>query len=449
MIVFASSFAMAIGLAAAPLEQAPSATPEAPGAAAATPSTAAATPSTSTAAPSTPAESPSTPAEGPSPWADPFSTTETEPVPPRPVGISAATPQTLLEVAKQALADGDRDLARTLYRQLRQRFPLAPEREALAQALGAKEPARHLGLALETQRSRRELPGAYSLRMGERLRLSWWEKTDFMLTTLAYGLTMGSVYALALESEEELLAAPLLAGTLGYPIVAGIWLGAAEVGRGDLPLALAITAYLPLSAFFVGLAAGVDDERDVFAAIAITGTLALPTAGLAVFNLDLDPGDVQLTRDAGFWGMALTLAATAALADRHGWIDGPTYGAAGLAGLGGGLLLGAVAAANSEVTLERVRVTTLGGYLGAILGVMVVFATQSADQPWGGAAGGAAIGLVGMFLATSSYDRPGGRETATSAASGAAPLSLAPSVTGVRDRSGRMVPALSLVLGAH
>jgi len=40
------------------------------------------------------------------------------------------TPETLLEKATEALAIGDRDLARTLYRRLRQRFPMSSERSS-------------------------------------------------------------------------------------------------------------------------------------------------------------------------------------------------------------------------------------------------------------------------------------------------------------------------------
>jgi hypothetical protein len=76
----------------------------------------------------------------------------------------------------------------------------------------------------------------------------------------------------------------------------------------------------------------------------------------------------------------------------------------GLLGLGSGLGLGLLAANTTEVSLERVRVSTWGGYGGAVLGALLGVSAADQDKEAGlykGITIGALTGLVITFVASS------------------------------------------------
>ena len=131
------------------------------------------------------------------------------------------------------------------------------------------------------------------------------------------------------------------------------------------------------------------DDQQVALATAATGLLAVPLAVAATHWLDLDPGDTQLVRDAGFWGLVLGTAGTLGFGgDTETFGDFESYrqpssrkiAVAGLAGLYGGLACGALAASQSEVSLERVRVATWGGYGGALVGALLMAGASDARR---------------------------------------------------------------------
>ncbi|MFC1609753.1 hypothetical protein ACFL6C_02235 [Myxococcota bacterium] len=118
-------------------------------------------------------------------------------------------------------------------------------------------------------------------------------------------------------------------------------------------------------------------------------------------------------------------------------LDGSTYGLSGLAGLYLGVAAGALFAAHTEVTLERVRATTLFGYGGALLGGLIG-ANNAEDEGAGrGIALGGALVLVIGALATRSLDGlPDDAITLSDATSLAPSLTVMPLV----DRTGAVVP---------
>lgn len=126
----------------------------------------------------------------------------------------------------------------------------------------------------------------------------------------------------------------------------------------------------------------------------------------------MHPGDTQLVRDAGFWGTTLALVGTLGFGrptEEFSSNDGPsgrTIAGYSLLGLYGGLGLGVLAAANSEVSLERVRVTTWGGYGGGLLGGLVGVSADNSTSlaMFKGVAIGALAGLVITFLSTGRLD---------------------------------------------
>ena len=132
---------------------------------------------------------------------------------------------------------------------------------------------------------------------------------------------------------------------------------------------------------------------------------------------------MQLVRDAGFWGLALgLLGAESVRWEPH--YDGrgaenslttePSSGTlsrAGGLGLVAGFCLGTLAATQVDVSLERVRVATWGGYAGALMGALADTRLSTEESTIArSVAGGAALGLAVTFACTSSLDRRAGGE---------------------------------------
>lgn len=347
-------------------------------------------------------------------------------------GAEPTTPAELLTAAGEAV-DGDKlDRAAQLYERIVRDHPDSPEaREAqralkLLAARRAPAAAPAPPAALPVPRAAAEAPAAtngvvlrqepYSLRTSERLRLSTWEKLDFGTTAFLYGLSVGFAYSIAQDENQDgsAVVPPMVVGALAYTLGAVAYLGTARPDRGDLPLALGVASYVPTTAILAANAASNNVDPQTGALLfAVSGTLAVPAALLATWKLDLDPGDAQLVRDAGFWG--LVLATTGALGFAGSKPDDPFTGyrqpsgravsMAGLVGLYGGLTLGAVAATSSEVSLERVRVSTWGGYGGGLLGALIGAAQNGNESHvFRGLSVGALLGLVVTFVTTGALD---------------------------------------------
>jgi hypothetical protein len=248
----------------------------------------------------------------------------------------------------------------------------------------------------------------YSLRTSERLRLTTWEKLDFGVTSFLYGLSVGFSYGLGVDEggDEDAATAAMALGAMTYTAGSIAYLTLADPSRGDLPLALGIASYLPTTTLLVAnLAQDNPDEESVALATAGTGLLAVPLAVVATHWLDLDPGDTQLVRDAGFWGLVLGTTGTLGFAgttetfgnyESYREPTGRAVALGGLTGLYGGLALGALAASQTEVSLERVRVSTWGGYGGALLGGLFTSSGSDERDMYRGLAVG---GLLGATLA--------------------------------------------------
>jgi hypothetical protein len=296
----------------------------------------------------------------------------------------------------------------------------------------------------------------FSLRTQERLRLTTWEKLDFGTTAFLYGMSVGFSFALgSLDTEGAGIGvAPVAIGALVYTIGAVAYLQSGEPDRGDLPLALAITSFLPTTVLLVANVVSVNaDQKNVALMTAGTGLLSVPIAIVAARRLSLDPGDTQLVRDAGFWGLVLGTTTMLAFGDetvtypggytsRQGPSDRKVF-TSSLIGLYGALGLGVIAAANSEVSLERVRVTTWGGYGGAVIGLLVGASVADNDSDvWKGLTIGSAAGLIITFLATSSLD--GIPDDDPTASVRRKPPRFMPSLLPVAGIDGRAHPALGI-----
>jgi hypothetical protein len=391
---------------------------------------------------------------------------------PAPPQAPAATgPTDLLAAADGAVDAGNLELARSLYERLVLEHASAPEANEARRALkiitarqrGAPgvvaplvpaptatapaEPAPSDGVVVRQE--------PYSLKTSERLRLTTWEKLDFGVTAFLYGMSVGFSYSLSLNSQTSGTALPPIAiGALSYTLGAVAFLSLAHPDRGDLPLALAITSNLPTTTLLVANVAFTDpDGRKTALATAAAGLLSIPIAIVATRELDLDPGDTQLVRDSGFWG--LVLATTGMLGfggstDTFGYYASPSthaIAAAGLLGLYGGLGLGAITAHGTEISLERVRVTTWGGYGGAILGALMGAAAGSGNgnvssrDTYRGLCLGALAGLAITFLTSSGLDGIPPEEAPTSRATA---LRLAPTIVPVMGLDGQPRPMLGL-----
>ena len=341
------------------------------------------------------------------------------------VPLPAAPPSAadLLAAADAAVDAGNLNLARARYQRVVAEHPEAPEaieaRRALkVMALHAPPPDAAGGAQVGGDIILRHEP--YSTRTKERLRLTTWEKLDFGVTAFLYGMSVGFSYGLSLSNQASSdVLPPIAIGALAYTLAAVVFLNAANPDRGDLPLALAITSYMPTTTLLVGnLALDHPDGRKTAFATAIAGLISVPIAVYAAHELDLDPGDTQLVRDAGFWGLVLGTTGMLGFGGKStnqlGFTEyqapsSKAVSAAGFVGLYGGLGLGAVAAHFNDISLERVRVTTWGGYGGAIVGLLFATASSSnggnsSQALYRGVCLGAAAGLIVTFLATGSLD---------------------------------------------
>src|SRR3569623_1207255 len=370
--------------------------------------------------------------------------------------VPANSAAELLRRGDAALDAGDRSAAQAAFQRVVTEFPASAEAPQARRALkamalpatmpgGAVAPAAPPAYTL-TPPNRdiviRNEP--YSLRTSERLRLTAWEKLDFGVTSFIYGASLGVSLGIAAHSNS---VGPVVLGALGYTVGSVAFLATASPDRGDLPLALGIVSYVPMTTLLVSAAAYPHaSSKSQAVATTISSVLAVPIAVVAARNLELDPGDTQLVRDAGFWGLLLSVTGTLAIGTHH-FSAGDVYGdcspstrtgaAAGLAGLYGGLGLGLLAARHTEGSLERVRVTTWGGYGGALLGALIGASDNGGTRGvWGGITIGSLVGLGVTLLATSSMD--GLPPETTPVAS--APASWAPLVPASATPPGPPVP---------
>jgi hypothetical protein len=365
-------------------------------------------------------------------------------------------PAAALHTCDALLAEGKREPARTCFEDVRRRYPGTPEAHdadralSLMGALAAPSSAPATPPPPSSQATPEVPPGsfyvmeAYSRRTKERLRITTWEKLDFGISAFIYGLSTGASFGGATNSNN--IVAPMVVGALAYTSLAAIYVNTAQVDRGDLPLALAITSYIPLTAGLVTLTTETDNGRAAASVISVSAVVALPIAYYAAAHSDLDPGDTQLVRDSGFWGAVI--GASSALATRNP--SGRTVGIAGMVGLYGGMGLSAVAAAHSDISLERVRVTTWGGYGGAVLGGLLSLADShnTETEVFRNIAIGSALGLIVTFASTGSIDEvPANARFADSRAPSLRYLE--PAMVPVLGRDGRYQarPGVSVVRG--
>lgn len=377
-----------------------------------------------------------------------------QPAPVAPEVVSApATPADLLAAADAAVDAGNLEAAGPLYEQLAREHPSSPEageaRRALKIIAARNRPAPDGGDSVVI---RREM---YSTRTSERLRLSTWEKVDFGSSAFLYGMSVGFSYSLSSGNADDNILPAMTIGALAYTMGAVAYLQAGNPDRGDLPLVLAITSYVPTTTLLVASAVRENPEgKDTALAVAGSAVLAIPAAVIAARKLDLDPGDTQLVRDAGFWGLVLATTGTLAF----GGETNTNYGyeqyvspsdrkvaALGLAGLYGGLALGTIGALNSEVSLERVRVTTWGGYGGAIVGLMLGAGSDNGDRGiYAGMTIGGVLGLVITFLATSGLDGIPPEDSPTAATAARQPPRWAPSLVPIAGIDGHSRTGLGI-----
>ncbi|HEX2657229.1 MAG TPA: hypothetical protein VHU40_03110 [Polyangia bacterium] len=396
---------------------------------------------------------------GPVPVAPPAQEVPNEvpatPAPEVPAASAASeTPAGMLSAADAALDANQLDRARVLYEALVKVYPTSTEAAGARRALKAltvraiaRPPSAPAPAATETPPPAddskivmRQEP--YSLRTKERLRLTTWEKLDFGITAFLYGMSIGTSFAIAQDPSSPDVTGPLALGALAYTLGAVGYLNLANPDRGDLPLALAITSYVPTTVLLVANLATPDASTGhVELAVAGAGLLSIPLAVAVTRSVELDPGDTQLVRDAGFWGLALATTGTLAFGgetvDYGGFSSYQTpstrkISGAALMGLFGGLGLGLLSASHSDISLERVRVTTWGGYGGALLGTLLGASGGGNDRDaWAGLTVGALVGLTVTFISTGSLDGIPAENAQVTA------MNWAPSLLPVRDATGR------------
>jgi hypothetical protein len=398
-----------------------------------------------------------------------------------PPAAAAATPAQMIAAADAAVDAGNLEAAAGLYDQVARAYPDSPEAAEARRALKILIARRITPVAPgQPPPGVAPLPPAgapapdeggagvvvrrepYSLLTSEKLKLSTWEKMDFGVTSFLYGMSVGFSFTLSQDNSNQNVG-PIALGAVAYTAGAIIYLYAGNPDRGDLPLALAITSFIPTTTLLVSnIAIDHPDSRNVSLATGLAGLLSVPIAIVAARNLDLDPGDTQLVRDAGFWGLVLGTTGMLAFGGKTMTYSGTgfTYSSyqspsdrqvftSSLIGLYGGLALGTLGAVNSEVSLERVRVTTWGGYGGAVIGLLLGASASNNDAGmWTGITIGALGGLLITFLASGGLDGIPPEDVALRAPRrpGLLPRwrSIAPTLLPVADADGRSRTALGI-----
>ena len=369
--------------------------------------------------------------------------------PPEAATPAAESAEQQLAAADAAVDAGDLARAHALYDQVVRDHPQSAEARQARRALKIlliRLPTGDPPAAVPPDVVVRQEP--YSLRTSERMRLTTWEKLDFGVTSFLYGLSVGFSFGLSSDDQdtESAATAAMAIGALTYTAGSIAYLTLANPSRGDLPLALGIASYLPTTTLLVAnLVEDHPDDQNVALATAGTGLLAVPLAVAATHWLDLDPGDTQLVRDAGFWGLVLGTAGTLGFAGTTGEFGfyeeppGRTIAMGGLAGLYGGLALGALAASQSEVSLERVRVGTWGGYGGALVGALLTSASDNNERDvFRGIAVGGLLGVTAAFALSYKLD-------GIPADTPLAGRRLIPTVASVTTADGGQAPAFGLM----
>ena len=345
---------------------------------------------------------------------------------PTPAAPSAAT---LLHDADQALDARDAAKARVLYGRIVAEFPGTVEAQSAARALKIMKasttseslPASTPEGEGEPQKAPASNPDTfyrlepYSALTAERLNISTWEKIDFVTTAFVYGASVGLSFTMAADSNDSgEVVLPIIAGATIYTGLALGYLSAAKPDRGDLPLALGISSYVPLTALLLtNTSPDWSNAKTKSLVVALAGTVAVPAAAIAAYNLNLDPGDTQFVRDAAFWGLALSVLGTEAwggttvasrYADSYRSPSTRTVSVAGLVGLYGGLGLGILGASAMHPSLERVRAATWGGYGGLVLGALFGMSMKGDQDMFGSLTVGGLLGVGLTFGLTSSLD---------------------------------------------
>ena len=230
----------------------------------------------------------------------------------------------------------------------------------------------------------------FSRATGERLAINIWERLDFAGTMFTYGLGNGAALAAGSGCEGGCVAGMMAASGAVFGGASLYYLLNGNVDRGDLPLAMAVTAYLPAAIMFTGFIAEQDSEAQALTT-GLVGVAALPIGLALAAATDVDPGDTQLVRDSIFWGSLFGIGSLLAVDEDTG---SQTVGICALSGGIVGGLAGTALASFSDPTLERVRVVTWAGYAGTALGLLVGVGLET-DQGYAiGAVSGGVLGLT-------------------------------------------------------
>lgn len=239
----------------------------------------------------------------------------------------------------------------------------------------------------------------YSPVTGEERRLHGLEVADFLITAWIYGTTTGVALGLISSPMDrgEITLGTTIGGMVLYPLLASLYAWRGRPDRGDLPLMLSTMLYIPTTALLITAMANATGEQ-IAGAVAVSSLGALIPAFLLGRYTDVDPGDMQLIRETGFWIGGVTAGITAAISHNvphqvctwppichqtYNSVDHRLVAGTSLVGLFAGLGIGIVAAGYTELSYWRVRLITLTGYAGTALGAVLAgfIATEVKPEP--------------------------------------------------------------------
>ena len=250
----------------------------------------------------------------------------------------------LLATAGAFEAEGERGVAEALYRHIAQRFPGTPAAEtALARLDG---------------------------------RVTGGGETELRVWATTYGLWMGVLIPLALESEEPEAygAGLLLGGPAGY-LAAHRFVRSRPVSPGQARAISWGGTWGAIQGAGWAIVLDLDDRDEDRVWSMIAGGAIGTVGGVLASRHEITPGTATAATAGSVWGLWFGVA-TSVLADAG---EDPTVAAAMIAG-NAGLVAGAVAGSRLPLSRGRTRLISLGGVIGGFAGLGTALIAEVDDE---------------------------------------------------------------------
>jgi hypothetical protein len=229
-------------------------------------------------------------------------------------------------------------------------------------------------------------------------------RAELVIFQTVHGVILGAEICAVVDCQGVRPHALALLGGGVAGIGASLFGSSGGVTRGQVELLDTGTLWGAWNGFEISMIADQDTGSARFWQTMIAGQSAgLVVGGLLWYPLRPTSGQVTLASTVGTWGTVLTAfgveAVDSSIDRTHLWT---TLLAAGDLGL----LAGAIAARDSQISVGRSLLIDAGGVLGLLLGALVVSGNNGQRTEFAVLFGGAAIGVTTAAVATRDWDAP-------------------------------------------